>query len=342
MPITSSSIFSSDAAASAPERDWGLFAAWLVGAAAVAFLVLSALCVVLDPYGTGRFALLTAQGTPERGPRAANASRARDPAVSGAIIGNSHIQLVSPAVLRAATGAPSASLIVPGTGPGEQFITLDYFLRHRARPVDALVIGIDGTWCTVDPALPFANPFPDWLYDARPWRYLTGLVRYDTLKRLPRRVAFALGRERPVAPDGYWNYDAEQVWRADIVLPILARRIAAGPANLSGRFPAAEALAARLDGALLDVPVVLVRPPVYASALPEPGSVQARANEACRSAFQALTVGRRHVRMLDWQVDRPEARMPENFFDHGHYRSAVARAIEADIAAALAGLVNSR
>lgn len=316
---------------------WRVYATWLGVTALVLFAVLAFLCVALDPYDTGRFALLRSPGTVDRGPRSANASRARDSAFDGAVIGNSHIQLVSPASLGDATGIPFASLIVPATGPGEQLIVLDYYLRRRLRPARALVIGTDGTWCTGNPALPFWKPFPAWLYDASPWTYLVGLLRYDTLKRLPRRVALAAGRARRMRADGYWDYEEYRVWRAEAVMPILERRDVSTVPNTTGRFPALDALASRLDRLPPGVAAVLVRPPVYVNTLPEPGTEAARSDEGCRQALLGLAATRPNVRIVDWRIDRPEVREPQNFFDMTHYRAPVARAMEADIATAIRG-----
>jgi len=91
-----------------------------------------------------------------------------------------------------------------------------------------------------------------------------------------------------------------------------------------------------LDRAAPEVPVILVRPPNFASALPIPGSPGAAADAACLGAFSALAAGRPRTVLVDWRTDRPENREPDNYFDHTHYRLGIARLVEADIAAALA------
>src|SRR3954447_693746 len=179
---------------SGSEGRWRAFVRTFAAVAGVAFVGLVGAAVALDPYDTGRFALLRKPGVLDQGPRTANASRGRDPAFEGAIVGNSHIQLVSPEELAHAPGIPFVSLIVPGTGPREQFAILDYFLRTRVRPARALVLGLDGFWCTDDPALPIWNPFPFWLYDPSPAAYLRGLVRYATLGKMVDRLQVAAGR----------------------------------------------------------------------------------------------------------------------------------------------------
>ena len=116
-----------------------------------------------------------------QGPRTAAASRGRDPAFTGAIIGNSHIQLVEPGRLGALTGIPFVQLSVPATGPGEHFLLLDWYLRHHPNPA-ALVVAADEYWCTDDPALPNAKPFPFWLFSDSFGGLSLGLMRFDMAK----------------------------------------------------------------------------------------------------------------------------------------------------------------
>jgi hypothetical protein len=327
----SSSISSSDGR-------WRAFVRTFAVVAGAVFAALVGAAVALDPYDTGRFALLRKPGVLDQGPRTANASRGRDPAFDGAIVGNSHIQLVSPEELAHATGIPFVSLIVPGTGPREQFAILDYFLRTRVRPARALVLGLDGFWCTDDPALPIWNPFPFWLYDPSPTAYLRGLVRYATLGKMVDRLRVASGKGKRARPDGYWDYEQYRVWRRDAIASTLALRDSSLAKNTTGAFPALDALAPHLARVPADVPVVLVRPPVYVTALPEPGTPEARVEEGCRAAIRRVAEGRPRTALVDWRSDRPETRAIENWFDHTHYRAQMARALEAEIADALRGL----
>ena len=324
----SSSISSSDA-------PWRAFVRTFAAVAGLAFVGLVAAAVALDPYDTGRFALLRKPGVLDQGPRTANASRGRDPVFDGAIIGNSHIQLVSPQELTQATGIPFVSLIVPGTGPREQFATLDYFLRTRARPARALVVGLDGFWCTDDPALPIWNPFPFWLYDPSLAAYVRGLVRYATLGKMVDRLSVAAGRGKRARPDGYWDYEQYRAWQQDAIASTLALRDVSLAKNTTGAFPALDGLAQHLARIPADVSVVLVRPPVYVTALPDAGTPDATVEEGCRAAMRRVAAGRARTVLVDWRTDRSETRAIENWFDHTHYRAAVARALEADIAAAL-------
>ena len=299
--------------------------------------------MVIDPYDTGRSPLSLKEGVRPQGPRTAAASRGRDPAFSGAVFGNSHVQLVKPEQLKALTGVPFVSLIAPATGPRETLVLIDWFLPHRREPARALVVGIDEAWCTPDPALPTGKPFPFWLFSRSTAEYLIGLMRYDVLEEVQRRVRYLTTHNPERArPDGYWDYEEGYKIQGFLDSPqhrskLLAPRNVNG-GNETGPFPAATALAALLEAEAKDTPVILVRPPVYVSALPEPGSSAERADTACRAAFRALADERPATKLVDLRRDTPLIREPSNFFDHSHYRQIVAREVETSIAAALTSL----
>lgn len=323
---------------SSSEARWRSFAVSFLLAALGLAGGLIALALLIDPYDTGRSPLPLKEGISPQGPRTAAASRGRDPHFRGAIFGNSHIQLVSPDELKAKTGIPFVSLIAPATGPRETLVLLDWFLRHRREPAEALVIGVDTRWCTPDPAMPGDKPFPDWLFSASPLAYLGGLMRFDVLEELPRRLGYLFARRPERArPDGYWDYEANyelQGFHADPVRRArLQEPIDISGGNASGPFPAAEKLSALLARLAPEVPVILLRPPNFISAQPVPGSPGAQADAACRDAFARLAASRPRTALVDWRVDRPENREPDNYFDHTHYRQAIARRVESDIAA---------
>jgi hypothetical protein len=335
MRTTSSSISSSDGR-SARDR-WRGFATTFLLAAAGALVGLVAAAYAIDPYGSGRSLLAAASGVRPQGPRTANASRGRDPRFDGAIIGNSHVQLLSPERLKAATGIAFVQLSVPGTGPKEQLVLLDWFLRHRERPARAVILGADPFWCTDDPALPNWNPFPFWLYSGDLAAYLRGLVRFDVLEELPRRLDFALSASPArAAPDGYWDYEADYLRLGQLRPEMLARRAPDYAAlNRAGRFPAAERLRAAAGALPADLSLVLVFPPVLRAFLPPANASDAAIEQACKAALSQAVLVHPHAAVLDWQVDRAETRDPGLFFDATHYRRPVAEAIEADIAALL-------
>ncbi|TDR87227.1 hypothetical protein [Enterovirga rhinocerotis] len=337
MRITSSSISSSDGPGPAA---WASFVGTLLCGALVLFVALFGFVVASDPYDTGRLALVRTPGVPAQGPRTANASRARDPAFQGAVFGNSHIQLVSPERLGAATGIPFVSLIVPGTGARETLHLLDYARRRHSAPLRAVVIGIDAAWCRPEADPPLDHPFPFWLYEDSLALYLRGLLRSQSIDDAVKRARYAAGlsKARRARPDGYWDYDSGLVW-SDAVqgAAIRAARPATAP-NETGVFPALDELGAALGRMPPTTAVILVRPPVFVASLPPPGSDLARSDAACRDALRRIASARPRTRVVDWLVDRPEIRIPQNFIDPTHYRGDIARALETDIETSLRGL----
>ncbi len=318
---------------------WRRFAVTLVAATGLLLADYLALALAVDPYDTGRPRLLARDGVRPQGPRTATASRGRDPAFTAAIVGNSHIQLVSPSRLREATGLPFVQLAVPGTGPGEQLLVAEYFLRHHPH-ARALVLGVDSAWCTGDPALPPLKPFPSWLLADGEMGYLRGLLRIRVAAEVVNRIGWALRKApRRAVPDGYWDYEPDYLalgapdgpgWEG-----FRTRRAPDDPDPGSGgpAFPAAERLRALARGLDPATRLVMLFPPVHAPARDRPGTPRAAASAACRAALAAAVAPR--GRVVDWSGDRPESHDPALFFDATHYRQPLARRIEADIAAAL-------
>lgn len=329
---------------SGTEGDWAGFARLFLAVAAGLFLGYLALAFIVDPYDSGRSTLLSAGAVRQQGPRTAAALRGRDPAFSGAVIGNSHIQLVEPARLSAATGIPFVQLSVPATGPGEQLALIGWFLRHHPRP-DALVLSIDDLWCTDDPALPNDKPFPFWLYGPDTLSYLRGLLRWPVAQEVFGRIGWLLGARRKTArADGFWDYEPDYIRLGDLdgerfriaretPAPDAADRGKAGPG-----FPAAERLGAVMAALPPETPVVMVFPPVYAAGAARAGTPRARAEAACRDAMRAALARHPRSAVVDGRQDRPALRDPTLFFDRTHYRHGLARPLADDIAATLNGL----
>ncbi len=301
-----------------------------------------AFAFLIEPYDTGRSPIGFESGVRPQGPRTAAPSRGRDPAFNAAVIGNSRIQLVSPEELGRRTGLSFVSLTAPALRPKEIVVLVDWFLRNRRSPAQALVIGIDDYWCTADPALPNDKPFPFWLFSAGLAEYLVGLLRYDVIEEVQQRLRYLLAPAPERArPDGYWDYESSYLDQGYMADPARRRKLAGPPEEKSienlGPFPAAKALGALLAGAPAGLPVILLRAPVYATALPGPG-FSTDADAACRAAFREVAERRPMTASVDMRRDDALARDPANFFDHTHYRLSVARRIETEIAATLAAL----
>lgn len=343
-----SSTSSSEAPAEASgAAAWRRFSLFLVGVTLAGVLGILAAAYIIDPYDTGRSGLFERPGVRPQGPRTANASRGRDPAFDAAIFGNSQIQLLSPERLNKRTGFNFLQLAVPATGPKEHFTLVEWFLRHRKGPVKALVLDADETWCTSDPAMPNFRPFPFWLYSDSPLEYAKGLMRYDILEELPRRLGYVFGKNPERArPDGYWDYepnylnlgyDTRPEVRARLEKPYYASEptFERDPKEGQRRFPVADRLKALADSLPPETALILVHPARYKSYLPPPGTEEDYQDRACKAAMKAAVAGHPRSAVVDWRIDRPENRNPGYFFDLSHYRQPIAMAIENDIAKAL-------
>ncbi|CAH1658753.1 conserved hypothetical protein [Hyphomicrobiales bacterium] len=328
-----------------PMRDvssatWRRFVAiFCIGSFGFLFGVL-VLMLLIDPFDTGRSPVRLKEGVPQQGPRTANVSRGRDPAFNSAIIGNSRVQMIDPAVLTEKTGIPFVALVVQGALPKELLTTWDWFMAHRAEPPKVLVLGIDGVWCSDDFSKQ-VNPFPYWLYSLSTLDYLKGLFRSSSLSGLRNYFSYVIGQRRQARPDGFWNYENVYGVGTPEQLAHMRQELdkpqGTADVNLGPDFPAAKAIAARLAGLPADTTVVLVRPPVYITGLPEPGTPAADAETVCRDIFAKLAAERPNTHIVDWRFDRPENRDPGNFFDHTHYRRSLAERLEAEIVAFIDG-----
>lgn len=322
---------------------WGRFARLFLGAGLAVLAAYLGLAYALDPYDSGRSTLFSAGAVRPQGPRTALASRGRDPAFAAALIGNSHIQLIAPDKLSEATGLRFVQLSVPATGPGEQMRVLAWFLRHHPAP-EALVIAADEYWCTDDPALPNAKPFPYWLLADRTPEYLRGLLSFSVAQEVVERIGWLLRKNRKTArPDGWWDYEPDYLRLGYADDPrLVADREKRPPAtpdpHRGGPFPAAVAFARALRDVPEATPVILVFPPIYAAGLPAPGTPRAAAEAACKAAIAGALDGRPRAAALDWRRSRPELAESGLFFDQTHYRHPLAARVTADIVAALAGL----
>jgi hypothetical protein len=338
---------------SSSERDrspWGGFAATFAVVALAVLAAILAFAYAVDPYDTGRSRLFEKAGVRPQGPRTAAASRGRDPAYDAAIFGNSHIQLLSPERLKQATGLDFVQLSVPASGPKEQLVLIDWFLRHRETPPEAIVISADEEWCTLDPTMANKKPFPFWLFSANPLDYARNLLRYDILEEVPRRLGYVFGEDAERArPDGYWNYEPEYRNLGYATDPVLRRRLEKRPEGdsrvldrdpLEGKrfFPAAQSLGALARSLPPRTRLIVVFPPNYKNYLTLPGTARGYQDRACKTALRSAVGNRPRSAVIDWRVDRPENRDPELYFDLTHYRLPIAHRVEDDIAAAVKGM----
>lgn len=299
-------------------------------------LSLLALFITFDPYDTGLFSLFDRHGVTETGGRMGDASRIHDEAFDSAVFGNSHIMPLRMDRLSAATGLKIMMLGIPGTGVREQMLLLDAYLRRHSPP-KALIIGVDFIYCTADPRLHPAVPFPDWLYSRNPWAYVGGLFETHTFEVLGRRLLVLAGLGKTQKRDG--NID---IYGGARHTPEQAAKIFASvsPQDFSSEesMPGFALLDQSLDQVAPDTAVLLVLPPIVASALPASGTLAGAAEQRCKQRADDVARHHANVRVLDWRKVTRETSDLGNFSDPSHYHDVVAEPMERDIAAALTQL----
>lgn len=338
--MAASSSVTGDEAAASP---WRRFALMLGGGGLALLLGLVAALVLLDPYDTGRPGLFPARGLLNPDAFAANMTRARDPRFNAAIVGNSHVQLLQPARLDALTGLSFVSLTLPGTFSGDHLDVMRIFATRHPVPPRAIILGIDQWWC--EERVNRSEHFPPWLYAEAFGDYLVGLVRFHSLKVARYRLRNLIKPPRNgLRPDGFFDYEPiyQELGLADFAAS--GARLAAPkpfPVNATGRFPSVEALRRALAALPATTPVLLVRTPVYRTALPDPATPQGANAEACRVALASAAASRPGTAFVDVLSEGRFAAEPRNFYDHDHYRDPVAAKIEREVAAALAKLIDA-
>ena len=285
-----------------------------------------AFLLVTDPYDTGRFPTPLPPGVSDIERRTATASRGRDPRFNAAIFGNSRTFTLDPERLSQATGLSFVSLGTPAAGPRQELLVARYFLRFHPAAA-AIVFSMDERWCSHDPTMPQTIEFPFWLYRGN-GEYLANLLSTRAFNAARVRIRLAMGLVAPTDPRGFADYEAGKVWNFH---PLEAPEAASGTADAAVEantyFPALEVFDALLAGLPPHSRFVIVMPPLYHTALPRQGSQEAADLVACKAAL-GQRLGRQGVAFLDYQVDGPLARDPQNFMDMVHYRRPVARLIE--------------
>jgi hypothetical protein len=328
---------------SSSERDWRRFLRLYAATLLIVGLGSYAFVLVMDPYNTGMLTPLDRNLGIHDSPRMADVGRGRNPDFDSAIFGNSTGQLIDPERLGTLMGGRFVSLIIPGSGPVEQLVMMDYFLRHHPGGVRTLVVTMDTLWCTADRVFSrerILNPFPFWLYDGDRVAYAARVVTLDSIKLSRRKLNAMFGDKAPYRADGYENFELGRMWRIDEAWA----RLGVGPMNWMieadrsslHSFAALDALETRLAQLGPQVRLVLAFMPYYAAALPAAGSLSAERLDGCKA--RAAQVAAAHgAAYLDFLQDDRLTRDAANFWDPLHYRSHIARAIEYAIAEARKG-----
>ena len=342
---------------------WRRFALLFLGVFATVVGIAYAFIILVDPYDSGRFVSfglrspyedsanrladvtggIPASGTASSGvsfgdtdtsQRTSNVALGRSPRFNAAIFGNSHGQLLSPERLSRATGLAFVQLTVPGSNVREQLAMMHWFIAHHT-DVAAMVLALDERWCVTDPALPVRTPFPFWLYSDNDLVYLSHAMSTRSLRDSFRRIAAAFGSPPSVDPAGYADYEMGKAWSFKPGRPATADEFPVGDGRSSPDFPGLIRLDAVLGEIPAATPVVIVMPPQFYTRLPPAGTPAAQFRDACKDRIAQRTQRGAGSAFIDFLVDSEIARAPENFMDDEHYRTNVARIIEADVAGAL-------
>jgi hypothetical protein len=313
---------------------------WAYPVACALFALLAVVLIAgLDPFDTGRFALLGKYGVPGFGQRLTGASIARAPDTEAAILGNSTMQLVSPERLTELTGWRFVSLTMTFTGPTEQLATARWLVRHHdgvhGPALKGLVFGIDSTWCQADGKLDLAQPFPFWLYSDGTIEYVRSLVNMRGLDAVVHKIRLMTGAERPFRTDGYVNFEPEIASREAAAAKDFAIGARAVAATGTGDFAAVPLLRDFLPSVPAATSVALVMVPHYYIDLPVPGTPAAEEAEQCKAKYRELAASRPHTAMLDFRKDDELTRDQHNFWDRNHYRMPIAKMIERETATAM-------
>lgn len=294
--------------------------------------------VFMDPYDSGRFNLFGISGTEETRMEYAGASRGRDPAIDAAIIGNSHTQALDPVRLSSLSGRHFTQLSVPGTLVAEQALLARWFIDHHAidhqtNAPSAMLFGLDEFWCA-PPPLREGRPFPSWLYGGT-WPYLANVIGLDGLTHAGRRVSMALGLW-PRSPSDH--YDDPEVGLESHIENVINGRIdprSHPEKDVGAPVPGVEVLDGLIARAGPDARILLLWTPVYAGALPAPGSPAEERWKECKQSYRDMAANHSNVILMDWRVPGPIADVAANFWDRTHYRGKIARQIEDAVAGAL-------
>jgi hypothetical protein len=283
----------------------------------------------VDPLDSGRFPSFTSGGPLDIDGRIADVSRGHDPRFNAAIIGNSHLMLLDPKKLSAATGLSFVQLAVAAERKREDAVMIGWFRRNHPE-IAALVVNADSTICDRDPTLPLAAPFPFWLYGSD-IPYLSQLLSTDMLRRSVKRVRVTFGLSRGLDPSGPF-VDEQTLAFGKPPAPVQPPPTDLSPALLDDpSFPAMDHIVEALDKLAPRSLVVFVYPPAHVSDLPEQGTDDWRATKTCKYELARRVAAHPNWRYLDYFLDTPETRNADNFVDNNHYRAPLARKIEADI-----------
>jgi len=328
--IPAESEFATERGAEPAWRRWLIvFIAALLGLAGALYLAV----VLLDPFSTGRFTPLRRIDIAIHSAALSNAGRARDPSFDSAIIGNSVARRLDPARLNAATGRHFVLLAVDALLPDQQLVIARAFARHHGGAA-SFVFVLDPFWCADNiRAWPRRRELQEWLYQSSDFEYLSRIFFPQAIEAAGRRLLILAGRLGPARPPNGYEPVNTLLVPADMPERMRVMRRPRDAAPASAPFPLLDLLARFLPEVEPQTNVLLLFPPAFVGALPEPGSAADRREAACKAAARRIAAGRPRTEYLDLRTETEKTRVIANFYDTMHYRDSIAREIEQAIAA---------
>lgn len=323
------------AIAEAPQ--WRRWLACLVLGSAGGAAVLFAFIVLIDPYSTGRLALMQRLDRVPVDAWLAKAGVIRDPQFDAAIIGASTADALDPASIGAASGLNVVQLAFPGTAPRTTRLMSQLFAsHHRGKSTLQILIIIGEHWCAPNPITAEFFPYR-WIYQSTNWEYLSEIFNTQALRLALRRVGIWLGVAGQSIPENGFgfrlpnNFDPQATARK-----LLEMKPA--PDAPAGPFPELDALSLHLGALDRGTAVLLTVLPKFVNALPPAGSAAEARDTACRDTVRQIAAQRPNTGFLDLQGDNEMARHLPSYIDGIHFHDAVARMVEREIAKAILAL----
>ena len=324
---------------------WAAYIRVLLVTASGLGLAVYGFIVLLDPYMDVPFSPALARAPVSTNQRFAYPALARLPRFDSVVIGTSTMRLLDPQQLDAKLGTRMVNLAMNSATPYEQSRLLEVFQRHHPHP-RVVVLGNDGSWCERKsvPANYTFRAFPEWMYDDGPWNDLLYLFNDKALEDAVRMAELLAGRrEAKYRLDGYRDFTRD-FGHYDPAL--VRRRLYAGrPGREAGHitepsltrpawhYPWLPRLRAVLDQLPVATRIVLLYPPVHRHYLENMAANLAE----CKGRSAVLLADLPNLVTLDYLQVSALTSNDKNFWDAVHTTAAVARLLETDLAAVVAG-----
>lgn len=299
-----------------------------------------ALIVVMDPLNTLPFSPSYHRPALVKNQRYVLPPLARSARFDSAVLGNSTIRLIRPALLDKAFGGQWVQLAMNNGQAYEQLQMGRLFLRHHPHP-RAILYGIDRVWCVTGPAVRKYGdgPFPAWMYDENPWNDLPNQFNRRTLELAWRQVEYFMGkRKETISPAGYSSFlppaSAYNLKRAREL--IYERYAATVMDDKPMPEPMSEAARRGIKLGALDWLQELLRlpppetlrivmfVPYHHAFQPKPDTRYEAQWQECKRRITQMAKQSGNAAVVDFMIDSEITRYDENYWDALHYNEQIA------------------